>query len=92
MKIINLPTFAEYCSSKSGCGLHYTTNFNRTGGIYREKIENAYYMHCHCLDGYSEHFLRNGMYTNIEDTTVEINRQMTKDMKTVQRKKQVLKL
>lgn len=79
MKLINLPTFAEYASSQSGCGLRFTNNFKRTSGLYKYKIEEAYYLHCEALDAYSHAYLRNGMYSNIEDTTVEINSRMTRD-------------
>ena len=85
MKLINLPTFAEYTSSQSGCGLRFTNNFKGTSGLYKHKIENIYYKHCEVLDAYSNAYLRYGMYSNIEDTTVEINRRYTNDMKKIQR-------
>ena len=87
MKIINLPTFAEYASSESGCNVRYTNNFRGGSGLYKQRLEYIYYAHCKALDVYSEAYLRNGMYTNIEDTTVEVNRHMTNDMKKVQRKR-----
>ncbi len=92
MKIINLPTFAEYCATESGCGVRFTNNFNRTGGIYRQKIENAYYMHCETLDAYSSGYLRFGMYTNIEDTTIDINRRFKIDMKKTHRSKKKINI
>jgi hypothetical protein len=85
MKIINLPTFAEFASSQSGCGLRYTNNFKGNSGLYKLKIDEIYYKYCETLDLYSNAYLRNGMYSNIEDTTVEINRRYTNDMKKIQR-------
>ena len=49
------------------------------------KIDEIYYKYCETLDLYSNAYLRNGMYSNIEDTTVEINRRYTNDMKKIQR-------
>ena len=87
MKIINLPTFAEYSSSQSGCNIRYTNNFRGGSGLYKHRIESIYYSHCKALDAYAKAYLRNGMYSNIEDTTVEINTLITREMKKLQRTK-----
>ena len=73
MKIINLPTFAEYHSSRNGCGLNYTTYFKRIGGRYAQNLEALYYSHCALLDHYAKEYLHNCNYVDIELATNEIN-------------------
>lgn len=78
MKIINLPTFAEYHSSRNGCGLNYTNDFRRISGKYRQNLEALYYSHCALLDHYAKEYLNDYIkvycnYFDLEVATNEIN-------------------
>jgi hypothetical protein len=78
MKIINLPTFAEYHSSRNGCGLNYTTYYKKMGGRYRQNLEALYYSHCALLCHYANEYLNGYInmyckYFDIELATNEIN-------------------
>ena len=75
---MNLPTFAEYASSKNGCGVKYTSNFKRISGSYAQNLEALYYSHCALLDHYANEYLNDYIkvycnYFDIDLATNEIN-------------------
>lgn len=75
---MNLPTFAEYASSRTGCGVKYTNNFKRNGGRFAQNLESLYFSHIALLDHYANEYLNDYIkvycnYFDIELATNEIN-------------------
>ena len=87
MKVINLPTFAEYISSYNGCGLNYTNYFNRLGGRYKQNLECLYFSHCALLDNYSQSYLLDCNYFDIEIATEKITQHARKRQQQIKRTK-----
>lgn len=87
MKIINLPTFAEYASSKGGCGVRFTNNFKGGGGKYRQNLEALYFSHCELLDNMAKGYLLNCNYFDIDLATDEITQDASRQMRQLKRTK-----
>jgi hypothetical protein len=87
MKIINLPTIAEYYSSRNGCGLNYTNNYRGKGGQFKKHQQDVYYSYCHLLDRYANEYLDNFKYISIELATDHINHYAKKRQQEIKRTK-----
>ena len=87
MKIINLPTMAEYHSSRNGCGLNFSNNYGGKGGQHKKSQEAVYYSHCDLLDRYANEYLNCFNYINIEIATDQINHYYKKRQQQIKRTK-----
>ena len=81
MKIINMPTFAEYTSSQSGCGLRYTNNFKGWSGRYKQSTEALYFSHLELLDLCAKEYLLCCNDFDIDTATDEINHIINRNLK-----------
>jgi hypothetical protein len=72
MKVMHLPTFQEY-SSRNGCGQNYCHNFKGKAGKYQESLVRSYFAYCNLLDNYSQLYLLDCDYFDIEIATNQIN-------------------
>ena len=87
MKIINLPTMAEYHSSYNGCGLNFSKIYRGKVGQFKKSQEAVYYSHCDLLDRYANEYLNCFNYINIEIATDQINRYFKKRQQQIKRKR-----
>ncbi len=73
MKVMHLPTFQEFTSTRNGCGLNYSHNYGGYGGVYHQRLVSVYFSHCDLLDSFSQLYLLRCDYFDIEIATNQIN-------------------